>query len=300
MSSSLRLSREGLFLLAGLALGWGINWPIMKVVVAEVPPLTFRGLCLIAGGLGVLVIACFSGLQLTIPRGSLTRLLWLAFFNIVGWNICATYGVAMLPSGRAALLGYTMPIWCVPLSVWWLDEAFSLRRAVALLLGVSGIAALMGTEILHLARAPIGVLLMIVAAMSWACGMVLLKRWQIATSTVVLTGWIMLMGGIPMMIAAAFVDGLPTHLPSIAASLGLLYNVVVGFMFGYWAWNRLVLLVPVSVSSLSSLITPLVGVAAGAWMLGEQPGWAEFWAAVMILGAVVVINRGAAPQPPTR
>jgi len=43
-----RLSRFGLLLLALLALGWGLNWPIMKIVLRDVPPLTFRGGCLLA------------------------------------------------------------------------------------------------------------------------------------------------------------------------------------------------------------------------------------------------------------
>ena len=53
-SSFERLPRQGLLLLAALALGWGFNWPVMKVVLSEVPPLYFRGSCLLLGGLGIL------------------------------------------------------------------------------------------------------------------------------------------------------------------------------------------------------------------------------------------------------
>jgi drug/metabolite transporter (DMT)-like permease len=72
----------------------------------------------------------------------------------------------------------------------------------------------------------------------------------------------------------------------------MVYNVFFAFMFCYWAWVRLVTLVPVSVSSLSSLITPLVGVISGILLLGEQPGWPEYSATILILGAVAVINWG--------
>lgn len=294
-----RLSREGLLLLAGLAIGWGLNWPVMKLVVAEVPPLTFRGWCLLLGGLGVLAIARLSGLAIAVPAGRWKQLGWLVVFNMIGWNVFATYGVRLLPSGRAALLGYTMPLWCVPLSVWLLSERLNTRRWLALLLGLGGVMALMGEEVFRFVQAPLGAVLMLIAAWSWAAGVVLMKRWQVPMNTVALTGWLLTLGGIPMIVAAFFVDGLPQHMPSRGAQLGLLYNVVIGFMFGYWAWNRLVLLVPVSVSSLSSLITPLVGVAAGAIMLHERPGVAEFLAALLILGAVAVVNTGAkAPVTP--
>ncbi len=70
----------------------------------------------------------------------------------------------------------------------------------------------------------------------------------------------------------------------------MVYNVTVAFMFCYWAWNRIVMMVPVAVSSLSSLITPLIGVVGGALLLGEQPGWQEGLAAVLILAAVAVVS----------
>ncbi|MEC5386896.1 EamA family transporter [Uliginosibacterium sp. H3] len=293
-----RLSREGILLLIGLALGWGFNWPVMKLIVAEVPPLTFRGVCLVIGGLGVMGLARLSGLSIAVPRDRWLQVWWLVFFNIIGWNIFATYGVRLLPAGRAALLGYTMPLWCVPLSVWLLNETLTPRRWLAIVLGIGGVLALMGEQVFGLMQAPIGAVFMLIAAWCWSTGMVLMKRWQIPINTVALTGWLMLLGGIPMVVAAFFVDGVPQQIPTTNALLGLLYNIVIGFMFGYWAWNRLVLLVSVSVSSLSSLITPLVGVAAGALMLGEQPGWAEFWAAVLILGAVAVINMGPPRSAP--
>lgn len=297
---SQRLSPLGLLLLAGLALGWGINWPVMKLVLSEVPPLTFRGLCLVIGGVGIFGLARAAGHTLAIPEGRMGQVAVLVVTNIIGWNIFATYGVMNLPSGRAALLGYTMPLWCVPLSVWLLHERLDTRRILALLLGLAGVAVLMGENILHLAQAPVGIGLMVAAAWCWALGMVLMKRFAIPVSTVVLTGWQMLLGGLPLLLAACVVDGLPVAWPSAAVNWGLIYNVLVGFMFGYWAWNKLVLLVPISVSSLSSLITPLVGILAGAVMLGEQPGWPEAISALLILGAVAVINtrgRGAAaPQ----
>jgi drug/metabolite transporter (DMT)-like permease len=40
-----------------LAVGWGVNWPIMKVVMAEMPPLHFRVLCLAVGAARLFAIA---------------------------------------------------------------------------------------------------------------------------------------------------------------------------------------------------------------------------------------------------
>ncbi|MFT4173322.1 MAG: EamA family transporter [Rhodocyclaceae bacterium] len=290
---STRLPREGLILLLSLALGWGLNWSAIKIVLTELPPLSFRGFCLIVGGVGVLGVARLTGQSIAVPRGYAVKFLWLVVFNMVGWNIFATYGVKLLPSGRAALLGYTMPLWCVPLSVWLLGEALDLRRLIALALGLGGVAVLLAQSLGSLAQAPWGLVCMIIAAWCWALGIVLLKRWKIPMNTVALTGWMMVWGGIPVMAGALAVDGLPHAGLSLWPAIGLAYSLFVGFMYCYWAWNRLVLLVPVSVSSLSSLLTPLVGIAAGALLLGEQPGWHEGVAALLILGSVAVVSTGA-------
>ena len=310
MPNSQRLSLEGICLLIGLAIGWGLNWPIMKFIISEIPPLTFRGFCLFFGGLGILVLARVSGLSLTIPAGYWRKIVWICLFNIVGWNVMATYGLSMLPAGRSALLGYTMPIWTVLLSVWVLRDKFTLRIGIALLLGIGGVLALMGEALIDWFSAPVslslmlGALLMIAAAWSWAAGTVLMKRWQVPLNTVVLTGWLLLLASLPIIVAAVIVDEPLKQLPSTLALWGLVYNVFFAFMFCYWAWVRLVTLVPVSVSSLSSLITPLVGVLSGIVLLDEHPGWPEYSATILILGAVAVVNLGnkkpVTPEPVKR
>jgi len=305
-SHSTRLSREGILLLLGLGFGWGLNWPIMKYLISDIPPLSFRGFCLFFGGIGILILARCSNQPIKIPKGFLTKTVIVCLLNIVAWNVMATYGLLLLPSGRAALLGYTMPIWTVLLSVWVLHERFSWRIAIALCLGMAGILVLMSESLLNWFNSPlsasllIGAALMIIAAWCWAIGSVLMKRWQIPLNSVALTGWLLLLASIPILISAYIVDGIPQHFPSSLRVWGMIYNVFIAFMFCYWAWVKLVSLVPVSVSSLSSLITPLIGVIAGIFLLGEQPGLMEWGAAALILSAVAVINLRTGQDPTPR
>jgi len=105
------------WVLAALTLAWGFNWTALKVALSEVPPWTFRSLCLGAGS-GVLFFALHLGRQrLAVPKGQWTRLWLLALLNITSWNMLVAFGVAMIPSGRAAILAYTMPVLAVPLSI---------------------------------------------------------------------------------------------------------------------------------------------------------------------------------------
>jgi drug/metabolite transporter (DMT)-like permease len=64
--------------LAGLTLGWGINWPMIKLVVSEMHPMHFRTLCLLFGAAGILTIARLKGLSVQVPKGQWTRLVAIA------------------------------------------------------------------------------------------------------------------------------------------------------------------------------------------------------------------------------
>lgn len=281
-----RLPRQGLILLAALSLFWGANWPVMKMVLSEVPPLYFRSCCLLLGGVGMLALARLSGIPIKVPSGQWHRVLWLAAFNISGWNALVIIGVSLLPSGRAALLGYTMPLWSMLLSVLFLGDRLSGRTVLGLLLGLAGIVVLMGGSVEGMLQAPLGVLCMILGAWSWAIGVVLFKRIPVAMPTSALTGWMMLAGSLPLLALAIPLETSRLVVPGIGPTLGMLYNILVAFMFCYWAWNRIVQMVPVAVSSVSSLSTPLIGVLGGVLFLGEPLGWQEIVASLLILGAV--------------
>lgn len=285
-----RLPRQGLILLIALSVFWGLNWTVMKIVLTEVPPLYFRSGCLLLGGAGLLLITLASGNSISVPSGHWGRLVMLSFFNIVGWNVFAIYGVLLLPSGRAALLGYTMPLWSTILSARILGERITARRILALFLGLTGILVLMGGSLEGLSRAPTGLACMILAAWSWALGIVLFKRHPMPMPTSALTGWTMLLGSIPISLAAIPLETSRLTIPSFWPMFGLAYNVFFAFMFCYWAWNRIVLMVPVAVSSLSSLSTPLVGVLSGMIFLGEPFGWQEAFATALILAAVGAVS----------
>ena len=74
--------------------------------------------------------------SIAVPRERWGRLLIVSLFNIVGWNVLAIYGVGLLPSGRAALLGYTMPLWSTLLSIRFLGDRMTARSVIGLLLGL--------------------------------------------------------------------------------------------------------------------------------------------------------------------
>lgn len=112
------LTPRQLVVLVLLTLVWGLNWPIMKVGVTGYPPLTFRALSLWLGlPLLALVVRALK-LPFALPRRYWVGMAGLALFNMVLWHALIMLAIPQLSSGRAAILGYTMPIfqpcWAVP------------------------------------------------------------------------------------------------------------------------------------------------------------------------------------------
>jgi drug/metabolite transporter (DMT)-like permease len=197
----------------------------------------------------------------------------------------------MMDSGRASILGYTMPMWSVLLAVWFLGERFTARRAAGVALGMAGMALLLSGEIRALQRAPLGALLMIGAAISWAIGLILIRKWAANRPATSYSAWQMLVGVVPILALALFVeDGSfnPLTLPP-APMIGVFYNLFVAFIFCHWAWFKIAQSAPAGVSSLASLMVPVVGVFSGALVLGETPRWTDYAALALVVGSLATV-----------
>jgi drug/metabolite transporter (DMT)-like permease len=278
--------------LAALTFAWGFNWTALKVALSEVPPWTFRSLCLGLGAAVLFAALRVGGQPLAVPRGQWRRLALLAFLNITCWNMLIAFGVALIPSGRASILAYTMPIWAIPLSVWLLGERITRGRLAGLGLGMVALVLLLGENLTGLGAAPLGSLLVVGAAITWALGTVLQKRFPVSMPLGAYTAWMLLLGGVPVFIGTLLLEDVRTlRGVSLAPALGVAYNVFIAFAFAHWAWIKLATSVPVGVFSISMLIIPVIGVLSGAVFLGERPSWAEIAALVCVLGALATVIR---------
>jgi drug/metabolite transporter (DMT)-like permease len=283
------LPRSTWALLVLLTLGWGFNWPMMKLAVEEIPVWTFRGLCVAAGAAGILIIAGVSGQRLLPPRAHWGRLFGTSLLNVTAWNILIGYGITMVPAGRSAILAYTMPLWVALLSVPVLKEPFTRRRLLGVSLGMGGMMLLLSNEFAVLRAAPVGALLVVGAALSWALGTVLIKRFPTDLPTTSFTGWQLLLGGVPIIIGALLFDTGKLSPLSWQATVALAYNMIVAFILCHWVWFKIVSRASAAVSSLGTLSIPVVGVFSSMLVLGEHPGWQEYAALLLVLTAIATV-----------
>lgn len=272
-----------------LTLVWGCNWPVMKLGVTELAPLTFRAMTLPFAALGMLAFAKLSGDSIRVPRHLWGKMVALALFNISAWNGLVLFGVQQLPSGRSAILAYTMPIWTVLFSLVLLHEPLSKRKLVGMALGMAGMAVLLGEDVRHFERTPQAAFFILGAALMWAFGIVLLRKWRVPLPQNTLSGWMMLLGWLPLAVLAPLFESGPIHSLSATTWFAILYNIFLAGALAQWAWFTLVRTLPVVVTSMSSLPVPIVGVFAGMLMLGERPGLSEWAALALVVAAMVAV-----------
>ncbi|UCD79191.1 MAG: DMT family transporter [Desulfobacterales bacterium] len=284
------LPRKGILLLISLSIFWGMAWPAIKISVSEIPPWTFRTYCLVFSGIGVLILAKANGFKLKLPLEELKPLCFVALFNVTGWHLFSAHGVLRMNASRAAIIGFTMPLWATILSGIILKERITPPRVVALLIGLGGLASLIWPELKAVGAAPVGAMLMLGAAMSWAVGTVLIKRVSWNTPTTVLTGWQLILGSIPVVIGALLLEPVGASFDiSLRALTSLAYIIAFPMIYCHWAYFSLVRIFPASIAAISTLAIPVVGVFSSAVILSEPVGLNEGLALVLVVTALAIV-----------
>lgn len=280
------LPRDGLILLALVTLAWGLAWPAMKIVLNEMSPWTFRALTLPAGGLILMALARLLRLPLAVPPGKWRALILVSLVNVGGWHLFSALGLANLPSGRAVLVAYTMPLWTSLAGAWLLGERLTPRLGIALVLGLGGVGVLMSGDMAALGGAPLGIAFMLAAAAFWGVGVVLLKRTAWEMPTLALAAWQLVIAAIPITPMALLVEG--WTLPALSPlALGTLVFVILGpICFCSWAFFKVVSLFPANVSAIGTLMIPVVGVISGSLILGEAIGGREVVSMALIVSSL--------------
>ena len=280
------LSSRQWIILVLLTVVWGINWPILKIGVTGFPPLTFRTLCLWLGtpvlGLALMVMK----VPFRIPRAHWRELLVLAVFNMFIWHALIIIAVQSLSSGRAAILGYTMPMFSALLGAWFFGDRLVKRSWTGVAAASVGVVLLLWHELSNLSGRPTGVLLALGAASTWALGTQMLRRTQIPVPTLAISFWMTLMTT-GVMTVLAFVFEADQWVPPTPSNwFAIVFNAVLVFGFAHAAWFYLARSLPPVASTLSVMLIPVLGVFSGAIWLNEILHWQD-WAAVGLMVASI-------------
>ena len=283
------IKRQHVFALLALTLMWGVNWPMMKLSLRELTPLYFRAVTMSCGALWLYLFYQLRGVRM-LPRGAEWRsVVKLGLPNMLGWHTVSILGVKELASGRAAILGFTMPIWTVLISVLFLGERLTRRVAFAAVSVAIAIALLSSVEFNALSGHPMGIVWMEIAALLWAIGTLMMRRAQLTLPVEALTVWMMVLASACLWLFAWSSEPWPLWQFSRSMWFSLAYGVFINYGFAQIIWTVLARNLPPATSAMSVMAVPMVGTLSATLIVGEWPHWQDLAALVFVITAIAAV-----------
>lgn len=271
----------------------------MKLGIAGTPPLTFRSLSMWLGMPVLWAATRVLRVPLRIERSDWRELGSLTVTNMIVWHVVAINALAVLSSGRAAILGYTMPIFAALWGVAVFGQRLTARNVVGVVAAALGVALLLWHELAQMAGRPWGAFGMLVAAAVWALGTLQLRRTRIVAPTLAIVFWMSMATTLVMTLLAFGIERERWHAPDAVTWAAVLYNAVLIFGFAQPLWLLMARTLPPMASSLSVMMIPVLGTVSGAWWLKEQLHWQDGAAIALMMVAIgsVLLPARRAPGP---
>jgi drug/metabolite transporter (DMT)-like permease len=252
-----------------LALGWGVNWPANKLVLAEVGPWTFRVVGLAVGATLVLALAAWRQGRLVMPRGRTWLHVAIAgTLNVGVFAIFSVFALQGTSAPRVVILVYTMPIWAVLMARVLLGETLTARRLSALVLCAAGLAVLLAPHL----PLPGSLWYALATAWCWAGGTVYMKWAKIDLDPMTTAAWQIAIAWVGVAFGT-FSSGEPWYEWPVhwVTLVSWAWSAVVGVGFAYFVWFIVIERLPASTAAIGALLIPVVGVSSSALLLGEVP-----------------------------
>ncbi|CAH2600221.1 Permease of the drug/metabolite transporter (DMT) superfamily [Rhodovastum atsumiense] len=292
---------QGLLWVLVTALGWGLNWPMMKFALSQWPVFTFRVVTSLAGAALLLALAAARSETLwPRDRRQWGRLSLAGVLNITSFVGLGTLSLRWLDASEAAIIAYTMPIWAAMLAWPVLGERPTLPRLAGLAVGFMGVGVLLGPLVATGSGAPMGTLAakwpgiacILGTAVMFAAGAVLTKRLPTGMPPLSGLAWQILLGTVPILWAALAFERWDVTTIGIGGWLAAFYVAFVALCLAYFAWFRALRLLPAGTATIGTLLVPMIGVLGAGLALGEPLGWRQGVALAMTVSGVVLASRG--------
>ncbi|MEW4371515.1 DMT family transporter [Paenibacillus kandeliae] len=268
---------------------WGINWPLTKLALPDVPPLLFSGLRTLIGGVLLLALALRNRSTLQWKRN------WhiytvLAIFNIVGYYGLQTIGIGYLPAGLFSTIVFLQPVLLGLFSWMWLGERMYMMKAIGLLCGFAGVAVIssggLGGEL-----SPFGIMMAIASALCWAIGTIYMKKQSARIDSLWALTMQLLIGGVVLMALGAGTENWQ-DIHWTPQFTGILLFISVFVIAGGWlVYFKLLNSGEASTVGSYTFAIPVLANVFSIFLLGEMVTMTLFAGLVLIAIGIGLVNR---------
>lgn len=286
--------RKAYLALAVVSFFWGTTYLAIRISVVDIPALFLVGVRQFISGL--IMVAYFRMMGHQWPdRKSLINITIQGILFLCISNGLMTWALQYVPSGLAAIIAALMPLFVVLFSVLLLRFArFTKLMILGLLIGIGGIATIFYEHLASMldAKFAFGIVLCLIATMSWSFGTVYASKNKPATHILFGVGLQMLIAGVIMLLvclaSGQYMNLADSHLSSL---LSLVYLIVVGSVLTYSAYLFAVSKLPPTLVSIYAYINPLVAIILGWLILHEKMSLNVLIGSLITVGGVYLVNR---------
>jgi drug/metabolite transporter (DMT)-like permease len=285
---------------------WGSTYLAIRVGVETIPPLLMAAARNLVAG-AIMFPLALGARRRAIRAGQAMR----RWPGRAEWLGCAIVGVLLLvangavgigeqtiPSGLAALLVATVPLWLLGIDAVLNHARLGLAPVAGLALGLIGVGLLSGLGGGSGRISVAGVVIILVAAFTWALGTIMTRRVTMPSSPALASGMELLCGGVALLaLGAASGEFGSLHLAQVSwrSWLALGYLIVVGSIVAFSAYGIAVRALPTTTVATYAYVNPVIAVLLGTLILNERLTPAMFAGGALIVGAVVLVVRRRPP-----
>jgi drug/metabolite transporter (DMT)-like permease len=290
---------------------WGSTYLAIRVGVETMPPLLMAAARNLAAGAILFPVALRSRQRAAAREAAETGRAVRRGPTRAEWLGCAVVGVLLLvangvvgigertvPSGLAALLVATVPLWLLGMDAALNRARLGWAPLAGLALGLAGVALLSGTGGGTGRISVVGVITILGAAAMWALGTLMARRVTIPSSPALASGMELLCGGAVLLaIATAAGEFGSLHLAEISARswLALGYLIVMGSIVAFSAYGIAIRSLPTATVATYAYVNPVIAVLLGTLILNERLTPVTLGGGALIVGAVVLVVRRSPP-----
>jgi drug/metabolite transporter (DMT)-like permease len=280
---------------------WGSTYLAIRVMVETVPPLLGAGMRFaIAGAAIVAVLALRRGGAFVRPTRAQLAGALLVGTLLMGANGVVSVAEQEVPSGMAALLVASVPLWVLVLRRLAGDRVPRASLA-AVLVGFAGVALLLRPGEQSGEATVLGLAAVVAAAVMWASGSFASPRVQLPGHILLSTGWQMLLGGLVCVVAGLVTGEAADVRPSefsLESVLAFAYLIVFGSWVAFTAYAWLLQNAPLSKVATYAYVNPVVAILLGMLILDEAVTWVTVLGATIIVVSVALVVRTESARRP--
>ncbi len=271
---------------------WGVSWVGTKEAVRYMPPIQMVGVRQIIAGLAYVIFFILRGDTLP-KRKEWYPILFLSLLNFMISNGLATWGVKLTTAGVSAILGAIFPLWLVLILTLRGGSKIPFLAWAGILLGFGGVCIIFYDHLKELFEPDFrfGVILGLLAALSWAFGTIYTKEFASGFDPYQSIGWQMLISGITLNIIAKLTGNvIPITEVNLYTWGAIGFLVIISSIIAFVAYLYALQKLPTGLVSIYAYINPIVAVITGSLFIRERVTFLMIIGAAITLSGVYIVN----------